>query len=99
MPKLTEEDIKKMKVQTATIIEDPPGVFYSTFFPQDKYDDKKEAWYQAIEKREKMKLEANGLNIHGQTPKQVKEFESRKRVQEEKKRKAELAAEMAYQNK
>ena len=96
--KLNAEDIEKMKVEQATIVEDPPGVFWSTFFPNDKYDDRKEAWYAAINKRQTSLLEKNGRNVQGQTPDQVKAFEARKKVQEEKKRKAEMAAEMALQN-
>ncbi len=99
MARLNDEDIKKMKVEQATIIQDPPGVFWSTFFPDEKYDNPKEAWYSAIRKREASLLKSQGRNINGQTPEQVKAFEEKKRVQEERKRKAELAAEMAYQNK
>ena len=99
MAKLSKEDIDKMTVEQATIIEDPPGVFSSTYFPDEKYDDRREAWYNAIKKRSDAALALEGRNIHGQTPEQVRAFEARKKVQEERKRKAELAAEMALQYK
>lgn len=40
-----------------------------------------------------------GLNAHAQTPEQAKEFEKRKKVAMVRKEKAEMAAEMAFQNK
>ena len=40
----------------------------------------------------------NGLNEDGQTPEQARDFEKRKKLALEKKKKAEIAAEMALQN-
>lgn len=98
MGRLSEEDIQKMQVQTATVTEDPPGVFWHNQYPQDKFDNRKEAWYNAITKNEAKRLEAAGLDNNGQTPTQKKVMEAKRKVQEERKRKAELAAEMASQN-
>lgn len=62
------------------------------------FDDYTEMLRRNQDEKRKQDHRKAGLNEFAQTPEQEKEFNKRKAVQAERKKKAELAAEMAIQN-
>jgi len=97
MPIVPVEEIKKMKTSQNTI-EEVLGGFKGQFLPH-VYDNRSEALRANILEAERIRLAREGKNINMQTPEQVKAYEARKKVSTEKKLKAEMAAEIALQNK
>ena len=97
MPIVPAEQIEKMKEDTNTIKEVLGG--YKGAYSPHVYDNRQEALRENIREAEKIRLQAKGLNIHAQTPQQVKEFEARKKDSMDLKQRARLAGEMANQNK
>ena len=97
MPIVTADQIEKMKKEQATI-KRVLGGFQGPWLPH-VYDNRTECWKENIAEVERLRLAKDGKNGQMQTPEQVKAFEARKKVSEDRKRKAELAAEMAFQNK
>ena len=65
----------------------------------DWYDNYQECLKENQWAKRKLDYSKEGKNEHGQTPEQEKEFKKRQAVQLDRKRKAELAAEMSAQNK
>lgn len=65
----------------------------------DWYDNYNEMLKENQWAKRKQDYAREGKNEHGQTPEQEKEFKKRQAVQLERKKKAELAAEIAVQNK
>lgn len=89
--------IEKLKQEQATI-QEVPGGFKGPHLPH-VYDNRSECWRENILEAERKRLAAEGRDINGQTKDQIADFQRRRKVQLETKRKAELAAEMASQNK
>ena len=63
------------------------------------FDDRTECQFANTNFKRIKTNEEHGLNAQGQTPDQEKSFNAKKKETEVKKRKAEMAAEMALQNK
>lgn len=97
MPIVAPEQLKKMEQDQFTIKKVLGG--WKGPLLEHVYDDRSECWRENIAEAERRRLERDGKNIHMQTPSQVKAFQIKQREQLEKKKRAELAAEMANQNK
>jgi len=96
MPIVDPKEIEKIIVAKNTI-EEVPGGFKGNYLPH-VYDNRSEALRENVLEADRIRLSKEGKNIHGQTPEQVKAYESRKKVALDKKAKAEMAAEIAVQN-
>lgn len=101
MAKVDIKDLEVLEKQGVEVKTDKQGNilgFKGPWLP-DWYDDRMEMMRENQRELNRIRCEKLGLNEHGQTKEQQKAFEKRKAVAEEKKRKAELAAEIAVQNK
>ena len=88
------EMLKKIQ-HGSTIIQfkDPAGAVlgYQGRFLKSVFDNYTECLRENAKEREQQEFKKLGLNQHGQTKEQAKAFEDRKKVQQAKKEKAELA--------
>lgn len=98
MSEIDPKAVEQMKIKDAGIRQVHPGVFEGPHLKGKFYDNYTECLYANINYARERKLKMAGLNDQGQTPEQAKAFERRKKASDEKKRKAEVAAEMAVQN-
>src|SRR3990167_10378133 len=97
MPIVTPEQIAKIKEEGNTI-KKVPGGFMGNYLPH-VYDNRSEALRVNVLEADRLRLAKEGRNINMQTPEQVKAYEARKKISDKKKLKAEMAAEIAVQNK
>lgn len=75
------------------------AVAYKGQFLPDWYDNYMECHRDNQNENRRLSLAKEGKNFHGQTPEQEKAFNKRLALAKQRKEKAELAAEMALQNK
>lgn len=101
MAKIDPKDLEVMEKQGVEIKKDTLGnvLAYKGPWLPDWYDDRMEMMRDNQKELNRQKCAKLGLNEHGQTKEQQESFKKRKAVSEEKKRKAEIAAEMAIQSK
>ena len=97
MPIVAPEQLEKLK-EDANTIKEVLGGYKGPYLPH-VYDNRQEALRENIKEAERLRLKAKGLNMHAQTPEQVKAFEARKKETTALKQRAALAGEMANQNK
>ena len=94
MPIVGPEILERIKQGTTIIhFKDPNGTVlgYQGRFLKSVFDNYTECLRENAKEREQQEFKKLGLNQHGQTKEQAKAFEDRKKVQQAKKEKAELA--------